>query len=168
MAAVALVLGAACSPELNWREWRTAEIGLIQLFPCKPNRQQRRVNLVGQERALVLQVCDGGGVTWAVAHSDVGDPTAVGPALKAMRLATQANIGAAPGASVPAQVEGATPNAEAGRGRMRGRAPDGREVDAALLVFARGTVIVQVTALGGRLPDEAVETFLGSARFPRP
>lgn len=168
LAVATLALGAACSPDLNWREWRTAEIGLVQLFPCKPIRQQRRVDLVGQEQTLVLLVCDGGGVTWAVAHADVGDPAAVGPALKAMRLATQANVGAAPVAWVQTQVEGATPNAEAGRARLRGKAPDGREVDVAVLVFAKGTVIVQVTALGGRLPDEAVEIFLGSNRFPRP
>lgn len=164
-----LVIGllTGCSPELNWREWRTSEIGLTQLFPCKPIRQQRRVELAGREQVLVLQICDVADVTWAVAHADVGDPAVVGPALKALKLAAQLNVGAAPAASTPAQVEGATPNDEAGRSRLNGRAPDGRELAMALLVFAKGTVIVQMTALGSQLPDEAVDTFLGSSRVAR-
>lgn len=155
---------SACSPELNWREWRTPEVGLNQLFPCKPVRQQRQVALGGRSLQLVLQVCDGADVTWAVAYADVADPAAVAPALRALAEAAHANLGVAPTAVTPLAVAGATPQAGAGRFRFQGIARDGRKLDEALLVFARGTVVFQVTALGPRLPDDSLETFIGSLR----
>ena len=65
---------------------------------------------------------------------------------------------------VPQAVPGSTPQAAAGRYRIVGKAPDGRAVEEALLLFARGTLVVQVTALASRLPGDAVDTFVGSIR----
>lgn len=155
---------AACAPELNWREWRTPEVGLTQLFPCKPVRQQRQVALTGRPLQLVLQVCDSADVTWAVAYADVADPSAVAPALRALAEAAHANLGVATTAPEPLAVAGATPQDGAGRFRFRGIARDGRTLDEALVVFARGTVVFQVTALGPKLADDSLETFIGSLR----
>ena len=164
LAALATLLFTACSPELNWREWRTPEVGLTQLFPCKPVRQQRQVALGGRPLQLVLQVCDGADVTWAVAYADVSDPTVVAPALRALAEAAHANLGVAPTVATPLAVAGSTPHAGAGRFRFQGIARDGRKLDEALVVFARGTVIFQVTALGPKLADDSLETFIGSLR----
>lgn len=163
-AALLAMLCTACSPELNWREWRSTEVGLVQLFPCKPVRQQRTVRLAARELKLVLLVCDAGGVTWALAQADTGDPAAVGPALDALVGAAHANLGAPRAAAVSTLVPGATTHAAGGRYALRGRTPDGRTVEAAMLAFAKGTVVVQVTALGTDLAADAVATFLGSVR----
>lgn len=155
---------AACSPELNWRVWRTPEAGLTQMFPCKPVRQQRRVDLGGVVVPMVLQVCDVAGVTWAAAHADVGDPAAVAPALQLLTNTAHVNLGAPVGMAQLALVPGSTPQAGAGRYRLQGKGRDGRELDEAMLVFARGTVVFQVTALAPRLVNDDVEAFLASVR----
>ncbi len=163
-ALLATLAGVACAPELNWREWRSDEAQLSQMFPCKPVRQQRKVQLAGRELRLVLHVCDAQQVSWSVAHVDVGDPAGMGQALAALTEAAHVNLGAPRTASTPHTVAGDTPQVAAGRFVLRGQAPDGRSLQGAVLVFAKGTVAVQVTALGERLPREAVETFLGSTR----
>jgi hypothetical protein len=78
--------------------------------------------------------------------------------------AAHANLGAPRAAAAAPGVPGASPQASAGRYMLRGRAPDSRPLEAALLVYAKGTRVVQATALGPRLPADAIETFLGSAR----
>ena len=163
-ALLAALICAACAPELNWRELRTDDIGLAQMFPCKPVRQQRQVQLAGRDVTLVLQVCDAGGATWARAYGDMRDPAAVGAALDALSAAAHGNIGARRGDAVAQTVTGASPNAAAGRFQIQGRTPDGKPVQAAVLVFAKGTRVVQLTALGASLSADAVETFIGSAR----
>lgn len=162
--ALAALLSAGCAPELNWRELRFEEVGVSQLFPCRPVRQQRKLSLAGRQQVMVLQVCDAGGVTWALAHLQAADAGDVPALLEALAAAAQANLGAAPGAASPQAVPGATAHPASRRYRFAGRAPDGRHLEAALLLYARGAVIVQLTALGPALSVEAVETFLTSAR----
>lgn len=164
LVALAALLSAACSPELNWRDLRFEEAGVSQLFPCKPVRQQRRLSLAGREQVLVLQVCDAGGVTWALAHTRAADLAEVPALLEALAAGAHANLGAAPGAPRPQAVPGATAHAASGRYRFGGQAPDGRRLEAAVLLYARGPVVVQVTALGAQLTAEAVDTFLAAAR----
>jgi hypothetical protein len=160
----AAALSASCSPELNWRNWSMAEAGVSLEFPCKPVRQQRTVTLAAEPTGLVLQVCDAGDVTWAVSYARLQDPAGVGQALVDMASAASANLGAVPGSLAAQVVRGATPNPHAGRIQLAGRAPDGRALAMSSLLFAKGTWVVQVTALGGRLPAKAVENFLGSVR----
>lgn len=161
---VALVLGSACSPELNWRQWRAEEAGLSQLFPCRPVRQQRSLQLAGRDVVLALHVCDAGQVSWSVALADMGDPAVVPAALDALIEAAHVNLGAprAPAAVPP--VPGDASLAPAGRYTLRGQSPDARPLEAAMRVYAKGTWVIQATALGPRLPADAIETFLGSAR----
>jgi len=49
--AAVLVL-AACSPELNWREVRADPTALTVLLPCKPDRGTRTVPLAGRDTPL--------------------------------------------------------------------------------------------------------------------
>jgi len=163
-AVVIALICVGCAPALNWREWRSPETGLVQAFPCKPARQQRQVVIAGQSQLLVLEVCDADGVSWALAHTQAREPAAVSPLLDALAAAAHANLGAARGALQPQTVPGATPYAAAGRYAFSGTDPRGRALQAQVLVFARGLLVVQLTALGERLPPAAVETFFGSVR----
>lgn len=158
------LLSAGCAPELNWRELRFDDAGVSQLFPCKPVRQQRTLSLAGRPQLLVLQVCDAGGVTWALSHVRIADAAQVAVVLRALAEAAHANVGAAVGAVRPQAVPGADHHAAAGRYAISGQAPDGRRLEAAVLLYARAGVVVQLTALGPRPDAEAVETFLTSAR----
>lgn len=164
LAALTLVSSAGCTPELNWREWRSDEAGLVQAFPCKPVRQQRYIRLAGRDLLMVLQVCDADGVTWALAHAVAPDPASVNGLLDALSLAAHANVGATRGAAQPAAVPGATPQPSAGRYSFQGRSQQGVPLQSSVLVFARGLTIVQLTALGARVPRSAVDQFFGSVR----
>lgn len=158
-----LLLGA-CAPELNWRELRATEAGVAQLFPCKPVRQQRQAMLAGQPYVLVLEVCEAAGATWAMTSLRAGAPAAVPSLLELLAAAAHANLAAARAPAQPQPVAGAAAYPASGRYRLHGRTPDGRAMQAAILLYARGTTIVQLTVLGPQLADEAVETFLASAR----
>lgn len=155
---------AACAPALDWRDVRAAD-GLVKAqLPCKPITHTRKVMLAGQLVNLSLQACGAGGQTWALAWVDISDPVRVGAALRELREAAAANIGAQTSVSLPLIVPGATPHADSTRLRLEGRRADGQAVREQIALFARGTLVVQATALGAELPDDAADTFFASLR----
>lgn len=157
---------AACSPALDWREVHPdGSAGLGALFPCKPTSHARMLNLAGAETRTTLVACSSGGATWAVAFADVQDPARVGPALLELRQAAVANLSAATPQALTGTVPGATPNDAAGRFAVEGRYPDGRSAQMQVSVFARGTIVIQATALGERLQPQALETFFSALRL---
>lgn len=156
---------AACTPALDWREWRPEGSGLAVLMPCKPDSQARSVGLVSTQVRLVLYACSAGGVTWGVAVADIGDPAKVGAALDELRASAVKNLGAVEVTAVPLQVTGATPNPASQRVQFSGRMPDGRAVTEQTAVFSKGTRVFQAVALGQTLEPEAVATFFGSLRL---
>jgi hypothetical protein len=161
----AAALLAACAPALDWRELRPEGSGLAVLMPCKPDRQARSVGLASAQVRLELHACSTGAVTWGVAFADIGDPAKVGAALGELRASAQKNLGAAEATVLPLQVAGATPNPASQRVQFPGRMPDGRAVTEQTAVFAKGTRVFQVVAVGPTLEPEAVATFFGSLRL---
>lgn len=159
---------AACAPALDWREVRPEGSGAGLLLPCRPSAHERVVQLAGANVTMGLLACRADGVTWALAHADVGDPGRVGGALRELRESAAANVGAS-AASAPSMalgaVPGATPQPEAGRAAWSGRLPDGTAVQEQVLVAAHGTRVFQLTAIGARIAPEAADTFFGSVRF---
>jgi hypothetical protein len=164
-AGAAALLLAACAPALDWREVRPEGSRVVLLMPCKPTAQQRQLPLAGAAVRLSLHACRADGQTWGIAHADVEDPARVAAALAELRASTAANVAAEGVQRLPLEVPGATPQPGSERVRFDGRLPDGRPVQAQVAVFAHGTHVFQVTALGERLPDEAADTFFGSIRL---
>jgi hypothetical protein len=156
---------AACSPELNWRQVRLDNTTMQALMPCKPDRQVRPLNMAGASVQYQMRVCEAGGVTWALAHADVGDATRVGPALAFLKTSAGVKLGAAQVESAALQVPGMTPNAESARLSIAGQRPDHSPVRQVLAVFSHGTSVFEAVAIGARLPPEAVESFLESLRI---
>lgn len=154
-----------CSPTLDWREVRVEGRDAFALLPCKPAAHARQVRLGEGEVRLTLQACQAAGMTWGVASADVIDPGRVGAALQALHEASAGNLAARPGAALPLQVTGATPQAHSGRAAFAGRRPDGQPMQAQVAVFSRGTVVYQATVLGERLSAEAADTFFGSLKL---
>lgn len=163
--ASAAVLGLiACAPVLDWRDVRAADGAVTAQLPCKPVTHTRKLMLAGQAVNLSLQACSAGGQTWALAWADVTDPARVGPALRELRDTAAANIGAQSSSPLPFSVPGATPHADSTRLRLEGRRADGQPVREQMALFVRGTLVVQATALGAALPDDAADTFFSSLR----
>ena len=163
LAACAL-LGAACTPTLDWREVRPEGSGATLLMPCKPNSMKRSVRLAANTLSLALYACSAGGQTWAIASADVGDPARVTAALDELEAAARTNLSAGPVQTLALTVPGATPNPSSRRVQFSGRLGDGTVVQEQLAVFAHGTRVFQATVLGPQLPAEGVETFFGSLR----
>ena len=155
---------AACAPALDWRDVRAADGRVKAQLPCKPATHPRKLLLTGQSVNLPLQACRAGGQTWALAWADISDPVRVGPALRELRDAAAANIGARTSVPLLLNVPGATPHVDSARLRLEGRRADSQAVREQIAVFARGTLVVQATALGAELSDEAADTFFASLR----
>lgn len=155
LSAAAVLAAGGCAPEMNWREVRTAESSVSQLFPCRPMRQQRQLLLAGRQRLMVLHVCDAGGTSWAQASCEVDDAADADRVTRALSEAVHANLGAA---------QALLPRAGTDRFWIRGRSPGGHDVDAAVRIFSRGARAIQITAMGARLNKGDAETFLDSVR----
>lgn len=167
VSAVVLSLTAGCSPTLDWREVRPDDSGAVLLMPCRPASHARRLPLAGAPEVWTLHACSAGDVTWAIGFAELDDPARVGTALAELEAAALANIGAtAPERREPLRVAGATPHPAAAALRARGRRSDGAAVEESVALFTKGTRVYQVTAVGARLPPDALETFFDSLRTP--
>ena len=83
----------------------------------------------------------------------------------ALQAAAMANLGAVPGGEQAIQVPGANPGGGSRRLDLAGRLPDGRAVQAVVVLAARGTRVYQATAFGPSLAPQDVETFVASVRL---
>ncbi len=148
-----------CAPELNWREVRIDEADIVQMFPCRPLRQQRAPVIDGRTRPMALYVCDAGQASWALSVIDPGDPALVPGAMQALADASRANLGLA---------ERAASSVAAGASyRLQGRAPDGRSVELSGRVAARGSKVLQWSVIGALVPAADADAFVQPAQVAR-
>ena len=165
---VPALAAAACSPALDWREVRPEGGDLQVLLPCRPQHQTRELPLAGARVALSLHACSAADRTWAVAFADAQDPARLPAVLQALQAAAAANLGAGPAAGQALNVPGANPGGGARRLDLAGRLPDGRPVQAVVVLAARGTRVYQATAFGPSLAPQDVDTFVASLRLGAP
>jgi hypothetical protein len=164
----AALAGAAmlgCSPALDWREVHPEGSGAMVLFPCKPTSRARNATVAGARVQMTLVSCEVDGVTFALSHADLGDPSRMTAALIELRLALAGNLGAGDVRSAAHKVAGMTPNPQAVRIWLAGRRPDGTPVQEQAALFARGTRAFQVVVVGTRIDDGAASVFFESLRF---
>ncbi|HEY6134789.1 MAG TPA: hypothetical protein VIW70_12475 [Rubrivivax sp.] len=163
--AAAVLLLAACAPALDWREIRPDASGVTLMLPCRPSSHARDVILAGAPARLTLYACNASGMTWALAYVNLEDPSRVRAALRELRAAAAANLGA--GTELPFDwvLAGATPHADSGRFELRGHLPGGKAVREQVAVYARGTTVYQATVVGEVLDPEAVEVFFAGLRL---
>lgn len=155
-----------CAPPLNWRDVRGEGSMLQWQMPCRPDQQQRTVQLAGQAVAMTLHACSAQDLAFGVTQAEVAEPAQVGAALQALAQAAAANIGVTGQPKLrPGAPKGATPSALAGSARIEGRRPDGSPVSTRVLVFSKGRWVFQVTVLGTEVPEEAAQTFFQSMHF---
>jgi hypothetical protein len=187
LAAAWLVLMlAGCSPAMNWRVARLDGAPVQALMPCKPERAEREVAMLGPDAppaTLRMMSCDSAGLTFAV--SAVRLPDAATPPDSALlmdrwQLATWASLRQSP-APAAAEATPATPptqptqppagwapqsqpvrGAEQLRGwQGPGVAYDGRALQARFVLAQRSGWLMQAAIYGPEWPAETSETFFG-------
>ncbi len=169
LAIVASGLLGACSPALNWRETRPKDIDILLTFPCKPQQIAQTVQLAGSMVKMSMTGCATDGMTFALAHADMKDPTKVRAALAALHQAAVRNVAGNVTQSQPADVAHATRGlADALDLKIVGQAPTGQPLRERVVLFAQGTQVFQATTFAGssQYKDEAAQTFANSIRLP--
>lgn len=153
-------LAAGCAPSLNWREVRIPQAnGLVMVFPCKPEAQQRQVHVPGLGGAPVtmhMLACEADGMTWAVSHFDAQTPDRWLRAPALWQSSLQANLTALPGqvqatpqAVAAFQVPGGTPHPDASTWWAQGQRPvslkQAEPVAVRVWHFAKGMQLFQAS-----------------------
>lgn len=169
-----LVWLAGCSPDLDWREIRAEEVGVLVTLPAKPARLARTINLEGLTLEMTMLGAQARDVAYTVGTLVLPEDSDAmrARALASMRAAMVRNIGGTVSVERPVQVlrvdmggqrTGAADavEIEAG-GRMRDR-------DVTLLArfVAVGTQAWQAVVLGPRPDREAATLFLESLKLMR-
>jgi len=156
---------SACSPTFDWREARFEGSTLVAMFPCRPDHQERSIELTGRRTTMQMNACAAGGATFAVSVVALGDPALAAPAQQQLRTVAVANVrGDAPQA-VPWRLAGTTPNSETTRLSVRGRLPDGAAVIEHAAFFTQGLKVYQASVIGSAPDPEALETFFAGLKF---
>jgi hypothetical protein len=94
---LALVLAlslSACSPQYNWRDYRSNDAPYAVLFPGKPATQTRSIKLDQLEVSMTMTAAEIDGVIFAVGSAQVPDAAQAPAAVEATKTALVNNIGA--------------------------------------------------------------------------
>lgn len=165
-ALVALVLLlSACSPTFDWREARFQGSAMVAMFPCRPDRHARAIELVGRRASMQMDACATGGATFAVSVVDLGDPALAAAAQQQLRTLAVANVRGDTPHAVPWRLAGTTPGTDAVRMSTRGRLPDGSAVIEHAAFFTQGLKVYQASVIGASPSPEALETFFAGLKF---
>jgi hypothetical protein len=163
-ATLALVALAACNPTFNWRDVRPDGTRLSLLMPCKPDKAQKTVPMLGQPTELLLLGCDAGGATFAVAVADVKDVSRVAVALAQWQSATLANIKAAPATrDVVFKLTGLPSGALLVR--AAGQRANGQPVSSQAVYFAQGSQVFQAVMYADKIEPDVADTFFSGLKF---
>lgn len=162
---------AACSPALNWREIRPKDIDILLTFPCKPQQIAQNVQLAGKIVRMSMTGCATDGMTFALAHADLGDRTLVGSAMTALHTAALQNVAGRVVHSQPAGVAHAAHDLpDALDLEIAGKSPSGKPLRERVVLFAQGSQVFQITTFAqtSRYRADAAQTFSSSVRLPAP
>jgi hypothetical protein len=162
-----LIAGASgCSPTFDWRQVRSDPDGLAALFPCRPDRAERPVQLAGTRTVVRLLSCSVDESTFGLLVADVTDPGRVTATLRELQGRALANIGASTPAVSAWSVKGMTPNPLAQRWSVVGRLSDGTAVHEHAVFFARGVRVYQGSVIGASPIPGVTESFLSGFTLP--
>ncbi len=156
----------ACAPALNWREVRPQGSGLEAVFPCRPDRHERRVALAGASASMQMHVCEAAGLTFAISLVDVDAPDRVGRVTAELRALAVSNVGAIDSNVAALQVPGMTPNPQAALLDARGRPVGTERLGLRAAFFSKGLRIFQATVVGADPSVEATQPFFAGLRVP--
>lgn len=166
IAAATAVFLAACTPTFNWREVPVEATGLRAMFPCKPDKVERRSQFApGREIVLHAMGCEAGGASYAILHGDVGSAAELAGALSQWKRASLATIHFTLDNEQPWQPAGALALNGSALVRTSAARAEGGEVQMQSAYFAHGTEVFQVMVYAPRLKPEMTESFFAGLRF---
>ena len=160
-----LLAAGACSPQMNWRQTDIAPSTLQALFPCKPERASRTLDLGGQRVELTMSSCTTAGVTVGIGLAPLPNPSAPGLVLAQWRLATLATLRAGEVSQSGFGLEKSLALPDAVRLSARGSGPDGKPLQLQAAWFVRGSDAFVALMYGPTLRAEDAEMFFSGLRF---
>lgn len=166
----------ACSPTYNWRDAQAEDAPLRALMPCKPERAERDVPLLGPERPTVklrMMSCAVDDDTFAVAVADLPSEALAQEASVQWTRAMWAGLGqtVAVGQDAPVGWRSAARPIGGGVAQVwTGPAlnPAGRSLQAQVWLAARGRWLAQVAWYGPNAKPDVDDAFFGGWRFEGP
>jgi hypothetical protein len=172
LAAGAASLLAACAPDYNWREIRSAEQGWVVMLPGKPATMTRRIRLDGLDVSMTMHGARVGDTSFTVAVAALPDaePATRARAVAAMRAGMVRNIAGTEREARPAPLPvvdeaGKAVGTEAAvRVDATGTA-QGKPQQLLAGFGARGARAYQWVVLGPSVDREQARTFLESFRL---
>lgn len=146
---------SACSPQYNWRDYRSDDALYAALFPGKPATQTRGIKLDRLEVSMTMTATDIDGVVFAIGSAQLADAAQAPAAIEAMKTAMVNNIGGVMTGSKPA-ANGAQEIEASGQGRR---------LHARFL--SKDRRIYQVVVIGSpqKIDPETVDTFFTSFKL---
>lgn len=155
----------ACAPPFNWRQAVIAATPLSAMFPCKPEQDTRAVSMGGIAVELHMHHCETAGVTAAVGHAVLADPTLAGPVLAQWREATLATLRISGSTQSAWAMERATALPQALAVDAAGTAANGQALVLKAAWFARGSEVYAALLYGPALEPEVAEVFFTGLKF---
>lgn len=161
---------AACSPALDWRDYRSPDAPFTALFPGKPSVLTREIDLNGQKVQLTMTASEAEGNTFAIGTAVVASATLAEAALPAMQQALLRNINGQVSNEAASSASSSSPAGSHQQSSMRIDAAgsrNGRPVQLIGRFVARDTRIVQIVIMGepGKLSREDIDTFMDGVKL---
>lgn len=155
--ALLLLCGAlsGCNPTYNWRDYASPDAPYRVMFPDKPAKHTRTVDLDGTPVRMTMTAAEVEGTMFAVGSAEMADAARAGAAVAAMRTAMVRNIDAQvtheqqlPGPRLDVVADGA----------------GARPLHMVARFEAHGKRVYQVVAIGpaGHMAPEQVDQFMSS------
>ncbi|WP_332854398.1 hypothetical protein [Duganella sp. S19_KUP01_CR8] len=162
---LALLLAAAlsaCSPQYDWRDYRSNDAPYAVLFPGKPASQTRSIQLDTLSVNMTMTAAEVDGVIFAVGSAQLPDAAQGPAAIEAMKTALVNNIGAT--------VTSAKSSGDGKQATLDVEAKGSRNGETMRLIghfIARDKRIYQVIVMGRdkHIVQDQVETYLSSFKL---
>ena len=162
---LALLMAAAlsaCSPQYDWRDYRSNDAPYAVLFPGKPASQTRAIKLDDLDVNMTMTAAEVDGVVFAVGSAQLADAARTPAALEAMKTALVKNIGATVTKSASSATAGQTVLDVEAKGSQNG--------ESMVLIgrfIAKDTRIYQVIVMGREknIVQDTVETWFSSFKL---
>ncbi|MBB5370362.1 MULTISPECIES: hypothetical protein [unclassified Janthinobacterium] len=161
---------SACSPKFDWRDYRSPDGQFSALFPGKPSRLTRDVDLDGTKVGLTMTASEAEGSTFAIGNALMPTQAQAEAALPAMKTALLNNIKGSVRSEKSASAASSTPAGTRQQSSLSIEATGTQQGKPTVLIarfIAQDKRIFQVVIIGDekKLPREAIDTFMDSVKL---
>jgi len=164
------VLLSACSPALDWRDYRSPDAPFTALFPGKPSVLTREINLDGQKVQLTMTASEAEGNTFAIGTAVMANAALAQAALPAMQAALLRNINGQVSketASSASHISSTGSHLQTSLEMAATGSRNGQPVQLSARFVARDTRIFQIVIVGdaSKLSRENIDTFMDGVKL---